>query len=159
MAKLDEKDSIILNLLQENCRISLTEIAKKIKLSVDSVKKRIKKMQGEIYYPKIQIRPRSLGFNNIVDIKIKLNNHSQKDFENFIEYLKNNERIPEVFRISGEWDISIVVIAKNTEDFDDITNEIKKKYGKIITTWSESLTLNVYKFEKYNILNLLEIKK
>ena len=82
MAKLNEKDCEILNLLQINCRMSLTEIAKRVNLSIDSVNKRIKKMQkNKIYWPKIQLRPRNFGFMNIIDVKIKLLYKSEKRFE------------------------------------------------------------------------------
>ena len=55
MKELDEKDCLILNLLQENCRMSLTDISKKVGLSIDSVKKRIKRMiKDDIFFPKIK---------------------------------------------------------------------------------------------------------
>ena len=88
MGDLDKKDCVILDTLQKNCRTSLTDIAKQVGLSIDSVKKRIKKMEeNKIFHPRIQIRPRGLGFNNIIDIKIKLNNHSKQKVDKFIKYL------------------------------------------------------------------------
>jgi DNA-binding Lrp family transcriptional regulator len=159
MRDLDKKDCIILNILQRNCRISLTNIAKLVDISIDSVKKRIKKMENIIFYPKIQIRPRSLGFSNIVDIKIKLNNHAKKDIDNFIKYLQENPRVAEIFSVSGEWDLSIVIISKDADDLGNITLDIKNRFGKIINSWSESTTLKAYKFENYDMEKLLEIKK
>jgi DNA-binding Lrp family transcriptional regulator len=159
MGDLDEKDCIILNVLQKNCRISLTDVAKLVGLSIDSVKKRIKKMENIIFYPKIQIRPRSLGFSNIVDVKIKLNNHSKKDIDNFIKYLQENPRVAEIFSVGGEWDLSIVIISKDADDLGNITLDIKNRFGKIINSWSESITLKAYKFENYDMEKLLGIKK
>jgi len=153
--ELDEKDCIILNLLQENCRMSLTDISKKVGLSIDSVTKRIKRMiKDDIFFPKIQLRPRHFGFKNIVDIKIKLHNYSEKDKKEFIEFLEKNPYIAEIFSISGDWDISIVVIAKDALHLGDVTMAIRDKFGDIISNWSESLTTHVYKFEKYNMLKL-----
>ncbi len=155
MTKLDKKDCIILNMLQENCRTSLTDIAKRIHLSVDSTKKRIKKMENDIFYPRVQIRPRSLGFNNIVDVKIKFGNHSKKEIENLIKYLLTNSKVAELFSVSGEWDLSVVFISRNLEDQEKITSEIKNKFGNIINSWNESITLKAYKFEKYDMKKLL----
>ena len=74
MNNLDKKDSVMLDILQKNCRTSLTELAKQANLSVDSVKKRLKKMEvNKIFHSRIQIRPRRFGFPNLIDIKIKLN--------------------------------------------------------------------------------------
>ena len=153
--ELDEKDCLILNLLQENCRMSLTDISKKIGLSIDSVKKRIKRMiKEDIFFPKIQLRPRNFGFKNIVDIKIKLHDYNEKDKKEFIEFLEKTPYIVEMFSVSGDWDISIVVIAKDALHLGDITMAIRDKFGDIISDWSESLTTHAYKFEKYNMLNL-----
>ncbi|MBW2996323.1 Lrp/AsnC family transcriptional regulator [Candidatus Woesearchaeota archaeon] len=159
MGNLDEKDCIILNILQNNCRASLTYIAKQVGLSIDSVKKRIKKMENDIFYPRIQIRPRSLGYMNIVDIKIKLNNHSKKETDRFVQYLLSNPKIAEIFSVSGEWDFSIVVVSKDVADLTEITSDIKNKFGSIISSWSESATLRAYKFETYDMIKLLGFDK
>jgi Lrp/AsnC family leucine-responsive transcriptional regulator len=156
MPNLDEKDCIILNILQDNCRTSLTNIAKQIGLSVDSVKKRIKKMENIIFHPKVQIRPRSLGFANIVDVKIKLSDHSKDKIKNFIQYLQEDPRIAEIFSVSGEWDLSIVIVSKDADDLGNITSAIKNKFGKMIHSWIESTTLKAYKFEKYDMRKLLD---
>ena len=158
--ELDEKDCLILNLLQENCRMSLTDISKKVGLSIDSVKKRIKRMiKEDIFFPKIQLRPRNFGFKNIVDIKIKLHNCSEKDIKEFIEYLKENPRVAEIFSISGDWNFSIVIIAKDAIDLGKIAGGIRNRFSKIIDTWSESLTTCAYKFENYDMLKLMENKE
>ena len=157
MAKLDKKDCIILNILQENCRTTLTSIAKKVNLSIDSVKKRIQKMENIIFHPRIQIRPRSLGFNYIVDVKIKFSNHSKEEINKFIIYLQKHPRIAEIFSVSGEWDLSLVIVSKDATDFDNITSDIKKRFGKIIGSWSGSVTLRAYKFEKYDMTKLIDV--
>jgi len=156
MAKLDEKDGIILNLLQKDCRTSLTDIAKKVNLSIDSVKKRLNKMKGTIFHPRIQIRPRSLGFPNIIDIKIKLNNHIKEDIDQFISYLAKHERVSELFKITGNWDISIVVISKDAQDLEEVTATIKSTFGHMIDSWIESTSLEVFKFEEYDMVKLIQ---
>ncbi len=156
MTNLDKKNCIILNMLQENCRVSLTDMAKRVGLSVDSVKKRVKKMENsKIFYPRVQIRPRHFGFENIVDVKIKLYNYTDEDLNSFIKFLKENQQVPEVFLVSGEWDVSIVIMAKNSEDLGELTSSIRKRFGNIIREWSESLTTIAHKFETYDMLELM----
>ena len=156
---LDEKDCKILEILQKDCRTSLTDIAKEIGLSIDSTKKRIKKMENDVFFPRIQIRPRKLGFPNMVDINIKLKNHSKVEINKFVKYLVENPRVSEVFAVSGEWNLSFILLTKDAEDLEKITSEIKSKFGNIISAWNESTTLEVFKFEKYDLNKLLEIKK
>lgn len=153
---LDKKDCLILNILQENCRASLTEISKKIGLSIDSTKKRLDKMiKNGIFHPKIQIRPRKIGFPYIVDVKVRLHNYKDNDVTSFIEYIKNYERVAEFFSISGNWDFTVVFITKDHEDFALIKSDIKKRFSDIIDDWSESPTSFVYKFERYDLLKLI----
>ena len=154
--KLDNIDCEILNLLQKNCRTSLTKIAEHVNLSIDSVKKRIKRMQDDkVFWPKIQIRPRNFGFNNIVEVKIELEYESKENVDNFIEYLRQHPRVAEIFSVSGQWDFSIVLIARDAIDLGDITREIRFKFGSLIQAWTESLTTNSYKFEYYDMRKLL----
>jgi DNA-binding Lrp family transcriptional regulator len=159
MMELDEKNCKILNLLQEDCRISLTKIGEEVGLSVDSVKKRIKKMiREDIFYPKIQLRPRNFGFKNIVNIKIKLHNYNGQDLKKFTDYLKENQHVAEIFCESGEWDFSIVIIAKDAIDQGKVSSDIRNKFSRIIRDWSEALTITVHKFERYDMLKLMGYK-
>jgi Lrp/AsnC family transcriptional regulator, leucine-responsive regulatory protein len=156
MANLDEKDCMILNILQINCRTPLTKIAKTVGLSIDSVNKRIKRMlRDNIFHPKIQIRPRNIGYANIVDVKIRLQYSSEKEVREFISYLEAHPRVSEVFSTSGDWDFSIVIIAQNALDLGNITSEIRYKFGKMITSWTETLTTNSHKFEYYDMCKLM----
>jgi Lrp/AsnC family leucine-responsive transcriptional regulator len=155
--KLDRKDATILNLLQKNCRMPITKIAREVSLSPDSVKKRMDKMlKGDIYHPQIQLRPRNFGFSNIVDIKIKVAFESQKELDDFINYLRSHPRVPEIFSIAGEYDFSIVVISRDAIDLGDVVKEIRNRFGKMITDWNVSLTMKCHKFEKYDMLEIFD---
>ena len=157
MVTIDKINSIILNELQKNCRISFTNLAKIVNLSVDSTKKRFNKLlKNGLFYPKIQLRPRHFGYPNIVEVKIKLQNYDANEFQLFIDYLKNNPRIIQILSLSGEWNISIVFIAKDFSDVGVVSENIRNKFGKIIGDWSESLTTCVHKFENYHMIKLLE---
>jgi len=160
MKELDKKDCVILNLLQEDCRMSLTDISKRVGLSIDSVKKRINRMiKDNIFFSKVQLRPRNFGFCNIVDVRIKLHNYSKDDYETFRSYLKKNPHISEIFSISGHWDISIVIIAKDALHLGRITREIRNDFNSIIESWTESLTTGVCKFENYDMVELMDHDK
>lgn len=153
---IDSKNCEILQILHKNSRTSLTEIAKKVGLSIDSVNKRIQKMiENKIFSSTIIMRHRYCGFNNVVEVKIKLQNlHEKEEYERFINFLKEYPRVTEVFSIAGEGDISMVFITKNALEQGKITHEIRTKFGKIIGSWSESLTITAHKFEDYNFKKL-----
>jgi len=153
--KLSKKDCIILNRLIINGRTTLTEIAKEVNLSIDSTKKRIQKMiDNGIFDYSVRLSPRKLGFKYIVDVKIKLNNHSREKIEEFIKYLKASPRVTEIFEVGGSWDLTVVIIAKDALDLERIKSKIYDKFGVIINSWEESITLKAHKFENYDILEL-----
>ena len=149
---LDEKDKKILMILQENGREQLTNIAKKVNLSIDSVHKRIKEMQRKgIFESGIFIEPRAIGFPLIADIKIKLQNITEKQKEQFINYLKGHKRVIELLSVMGDFDLTCVLIAKDTNELDEISTEIRQKYSNLIADWKGILVLKTYKFEYYDL--------
>lgn len=154
--ELDKKDCMILDILQKDCRASLTEIAKQVNLSIDSVKKRMKKLQdNKVFYPRIQLRPRNFGFANVVDVKIRLQYSTEEEMGRFMSYLKSHQRVVEIFSVSGEWDLTIVIIAKDAIDLGRVTSGIRNRFGRLIANWNASLTVNSYKFEEYGMMELL----
>lgn len=149
---LDEKDKKILMLLQKDGRIQLTEIAKKVNLSIDSVHKRIKEMQKkEIFFSGIFIDPRKIGFPLIVDVKIKLQNITEKEKQEFIEHLTNHKKVIDLLSIMGDFDLTCVIIAKDTNEFEEISTKIRQKYSNIIADWKAMLILKTHKFEYYDL--------
>lgn len=153
---LDLKNCKILDILQKNSRTPLIEIAKKTKLSVDTVKKRIQKMLKEgIFYSRIQLRPRHFGFPCIVEIFVKFQNYGKK-LDEFLDFLKRHPRVTELLTFSGVWDCRITLIAKDLDDMTKICSNIKRKFANVIKDWNECITTKVYKFEIYDTLGLLK---
>jgi len=149
---LDNKDKKILTILQEDGRMSLTKISKKVNLSIDSVHNRMKEMKRKgIYKPSIMIEPRKIGFPLIADCKIKLKNISQEEREEFINYLKNQKRCTELLAVMGDYDFTCVLIAKDSNDFEEISTKIRQKFKEQILEWKSILVLKTYKFEEYGM--------
>ena len=160
MVGLDRKDCAILGILQKNCRATLSDIGQAVDLSPDSVRRRIDKMvENKIFHPKVQMRPPHFGYPNVIEVKIKLKDHSNEKYDQFIAYLQDHSRIVEIFKVSGPWDLSIVVISKDAADLRSISDEVKGRFGGIISEWIESMTLDSYKFELYDMMKLMEEEK
>ncbi len=154
---LDKINCEILNLLQKNSRTTLTNLAKQVGLSVDSTTKRLNKLiKSEIFYSSIQMRPRHFGYETVIDIKVKLHNYGQKEYESMINWLTKNPYVVELIAVSGEWDLTIVLIAKDALDVGVKTEEIRNQFGNIISKWSQSITTKVFKFEEYDMKQLIQ---
>jgi Lrp/AsnC family transcriptional regulator, leucine-responsive regulatory protein len=152
---LDDKDRKILMILQKNARETLTNISRNIGLSVDAVHNRIKKMvKHDIFSQTININPRAIGYPLICEVKVRLKNASRKDAEVFDKYLKNQPQVIEAFHILGDWDYTLVFIAKDTADLGEVTHEVRFQFNKIIADWRSVTNLSDIKFEEYDMMKL-----
>ncbi len=149
----DQKDRQILLILQENGRATLTTIAKKVNLSIDSVKARIEKLHEKKIIGRIKalLIPRNMGYPLVADVKIKLQNNTQEDTDKFMSYLKKHPRVIELLSLMGDYDLTCVLIAKDPAELEKIQQEIRQKFNTIISDWRGFLILNVHKFEDYSL--------
>ena len=121
-------------------------------LSIDAVNKRIKRMQEkQILFLQVQLEPRNFGYPFVVDAKIKLQNITEENLENFIKYLKAHPKVIDLLSASGDWDITCVFIAKNPAEVEEFIMDTRKKFSNLIADWKSALLLNAYKFEEYNL--------
>ncbi len=149
---MDEKDRKILMLLQDNGRESLTSIAKKVGLTIDSVNNRMKALaQKKLFEPGIFIDPRVLGFPLVVDVKIKMQNLSPAEKEQFIGHLVAHPRIITLLSITGRFDFLCSIIAKDANELEQISTDIRNKYKDAITDWETTLILKTHKLERYDL--------
>ncbi len=149
--QLDEKDRRILNILGENARAKLTVIARQVQLSIDSTKKRIEKLEkdGVIAKYTIQPNPDKYGLSLGIHIYIKLMNVTKDRYDEFISTMKKNPRIIDLMSMLGDYDVYIVLLAKDTIELDKMKIEIKQKFSDIIADWKEVLVTQIYKLEEY----------
>jgi len=153
--KLDEKDKKLLNLLQKDSRESLTNLAKALDLSIDSTHKRIKKLTKEgIIYFKVFIDPKKVGYELIANIQIKLSNLGEDELVKFVSYLEKHPRVIELISIMGTYDLTCVIIAKDTNELEGTSRNIREDFRDIIADWRTVINLKVHKFEEYDFSNL-----
>ena len=153
ISPLDEKDKIILNTLSKNARERLTSIAKKVDLSIDSTKKRIQRMErlGIITKYTIHVEPSKYGYGFYVHTFIKFKNLSKQRFDQLIDKLVKNKKVVDVFSMLGMYDLFIVYIGRDKEDFTNFELDIRHEFGDIIDDWMSMLTTRDYKFEEYAV--------
>jgi Lrp/AsnC family leucine-responsive transcriptional regulator len=150
---LDEKDKEIIMLLQKDGRMSLTEIAKKVRLSIDSVHNRIKAMtKKEVFSAGIFVNPRVIGYPLLADVKIKLKNISEESRNKLIKYLTEHKSVIDLLAVMGDYDLTCVLIAKNSDELEKISTEIRQRFKDLIDEWKSILILKTYKFEQYDLI-------
>lgn len=119
--QLDEKDRLILKLLQDNAKITVREIAAKIHLSTTPVHERIKRMEdsGVILQYAALVNHAKVKKGLMVICYISLKEHSKKSGTRFIKTINELSEVIECYNISGEFDFMLKVIAESMDAYYD----------------------------------------
>lgn len=127
---LDQKDIIILEELENNARISFTNIAQKLGVSEAAIRKRVKKLEENevILGYKANVNYKKLGFSNKVLLGVDT---TSKDYFQVIKKLKNIKEIKNLTTSSGDHMIMFEVWIKNIDQLTELLEEINKIEGVI----------------------------
>ena len=103
---LSKIDRNILRTLQNDGRISYTDLAKKVGLSVTPCIERVKRLEGNGYIQgySATLNPLQLEADLVVFVQIRLNHTSQENFEEFRRSVLELENIQSCFLVSGNYD-------------------------------------------------------
>ena len=96
----------ILRILQKDGRISYTDLAKHVWLSVTPCIERVKRLERENYILNYGARVSAQKLNQslVVFVQIRLNHTSQKNFEEFRRSVMDLENVQSCFLVSGNYD-------------------------------------------------------
>jgi Lrp/AsnC family leucine-responsive transcriptional regulator len=118
---LDNKDILILRLLQENARMTVKEISDKIHLSTTPVHERIKRMEesGVIKQYATLVDHTKVNKGLMVICYVSLKEHSKNAGDKFIKRIHELNEVIECYNISGEFDFMLKVVAENMDAYYD----------------------------------------
>lgn len=147
--KLDSKDKKILRELQENCRQTIAEIAKKTKLPRDVVVYRIKRLEQEqvVRQHHTMLDHSKLGYPLYAYVLFSLYNIKPEEEKRFVNFLKNNKNVIYAAKNSGKYDFTIGICSKDYKQFDNIIREIRQKFANAIKDIEALPTVEEFKFD------------
>ncbi|MGK9156168.1 winged helix-turn-helix transcriptional regulator [Acinetobacter radioresistens] len=129
MKQLDRIDRKILEILQNDGRIPISELAEKVNLTATPCSERVKRLEKEGliigYYARLN--PELLEKKLLVFLEIKL---SAKSGEVFDEVAKNLSSLPEVLEchlISGDFDYLVKVRLQEMKEYRELLGTLLKK--------------------------------
>ncbi|WP_409523045.1 Lrp/AsnC ligand binding domain-containing protein [Nitrincola sp. MINF-07-Sa-05] len=104
--KLDRIDRNILNVLQQEGRISYTELADRVGLSTTPCMERVKRLERDDFITgyHANINPERLGYDLLVFVEIALSYQSADAFEHFSKAVTDLPYIMECHLVSGDAD-------------------------------------------------------
>jgi len=133
---IDETSLKILGLLQENARMSYTEIGQKIGMTSSSVKERVQKLEEMkiIEGYAVKLNNEKLGFPiTAITLWTCADAYVPKE-QMLVDILKKYPQVLEVLRITGKNDFMVKFCAKTMEECKEITDKLGR-YGQIETSF------------------------
>lgn len=128
MITIDEKDNIILGMLEKNARTNFTKIAKVLKISETAIRKRVKKLEEKeiIFGYKAKIDYKKLGYSNKIIMGVDT---TPNQYFDVINKLKQFENIKDLTTSSGDHMIMFDVWVKDMDELNQILDKINSIDG------------------------------
>jgi Lrp/AsnC family transcriptional regulator for asnA, asnC and gidA len=147
--KIDELDLKIISHLQENGRIPVAELAKKLNQPENTVRYRIERLlkNGVIRRFTALVDPRALGLNVSAAVMFKVD---PKKLDQLLEKLTSMKDVTNIYQLSGEWDLIAVVFAKDIQDLHERVEELRRMEG--VKEMNVMITTRVIKSEYRYVL-------
>ena len=144
--QIDEIDLKLLNLLQDNSRITIRNLSEKLYLSTTPIYERIKKLEksGLIKQYITLLDPKKIDRNLIVFISINLTKHTKEVVEGFEKAIARLDEVSECYYISGNFDFLLKVYCKDMDAYHDfltdklsVIENISQFYSSFVLTNSK----------------------
>ena len=130
---MDDIDKKILKLLSANARVTLSELAGEIALSLPAISERLKKLEasGVIRQYTTILDPAKLNKHLMALMFLRFDNPKHGD--RFAELSKAEPEIKECYYITGDFDYSLKILTENTGTLEKLLTRIKNAPGVVKT--------------------------
>ena len=125
---LDSVDRRILAVLQEDATVPIADIAERVGLSQTPCWKRIKRLEREgVIESRVAVLNRErLGLGVTVIVAIRTAQHTDDWLQTFAEGVARIPEVVEFYRMSGEIDYLLKIVARDIADYDRIYRKLTK---------------------------------
>lgn len=123
--ELDSADKKILELLQQDGRMTNAELARRVGLSPPSMLQRVRKLESKklITGYSADVNTVKLGYGIVVIAMISLAMHQDEPIDEFIRAVEKIPEIIECHHISGEFDFVLKVVATDMLAYEKFIRE------------------------------------
>ena len=126
---LDNLDKSILRALQKDASLSQRDLAEKIGLSQNSCWRRLTRLRadGVIKGQTVRLDMQAIGMDLTVFALVRTRHHSADWLKLFRESVLAIDNVIDFFRIAGDHDYMIKIVARDMGDFDRVYQELIRK--------------------------------
>ncbi len=145
MLKLDVKDKKLLLELFTDGRASKISLAKRIGVSKEVLHYRLERLKKEGYLKQIIpiIDETALGCTNY-RILLSFKSITDQEKEEFIQDIRKIPSVVWIVKFAGRWDLSLIIAAKESQDFFNTYDLLMKKYSTYIDELSFNMLKNIH---------------
>ena len=113
--ELDAVDKAILKHMQQEGRLSVTDLAQRISLSVPATHTRLRQLESANYIERYValVNKEKIGYDLMCYIHISFSLHQPEQFANFIAAIRDFPEVLECHKVTGEYDYMMKVIVRN----------------------------------------------
>ncbi len=123
--QLDAKDRQLLQYLQEDARLTNTELARRIELSPPGLQRRLRKLEelGIIERYVTLVNREAVGFDMLCFVQVTLLRHEPESVRGFKEIVQAMPEVLECHHITGEYDYLLKVVVRNRKHLEEFLVE------------------------------------
>lgn len=131
--ELEDIEKKILRELYMNSRVNVVEIAHKHNSTVDIVRNRMKKLEGEgiIFRYMAKINYNQLGYE-FYKTFLYFKNLKKSDENRLMAYCLSNSKIIHLVKQISPWDIELEIMCESYHDYLDIISNLTQEFSEII---------------------------
>ena len=125
LSSLDNYDRHILKVLQNDGRISYTELGKLVGLTTTPCIERVKKLErsGYIQGYSARLSAKRLDAGLVVFVQISLDRSSKQTFEQFKKAIQNLDPVQECYLVTGSFDFLVKARVRDMRAYRDFLEE------------------------------------
>lgn len=144
----DELDRRLLDILGQNCRFSVTEIARKLRSTprVIAYKMRCLEREGVITWYRIILDPSKLGMEYYKTL-INFKGITREKEEEFLGFCRSHPGILNMSKATGPWDMEFECEVENYRKYNELMQEIRRLFPDLIKQYRSMLIYEQMKYE------------
>jgi len=149
MEIIDLKDKKILFELEQNARQSFSKLAKKVRLSKETLFHRIKSLEKKKiingYLAEINIY--KLGYQ-FFPLLLKFQNSTPSKEKEVMNFLQNHKSVAWLTVCEGNWDINLTLLTNNNLELKKFFDKFNEKFAKFLAKKELMITSEIHYFKR-----------
>lgn len=120
---MDEFDAQLLDLVQQNNRLTAEKLSKQVGLSATACQKRLKKLRddGIIARDISVLSPEAVGRRLTLIVEVTLEREHPEILDQFKRRMLNSPEVMQCYYVTGNADFIVILTAKDMKDYEDFT--------------------------------------